>query len=166
MTNEEIKNILRLHKMWLDGVYEGERANLSGADLRGSDLRSANLRGANLLDANLIGAYLNGADLRGVNLRSSNLRGTDLRYSDLGSADLDFSEFPLWCGGLHIHIDDRQAIQLLYHLVNNVLFSKNTSQELKKMLSNPDLLKKANEFHRVQECGMLKPYDKNASQEE
>ena len=131
MTNEEIKNILRLHKMWLDGVYEGERADLRGADLRGADLRGANLSGADLISANL-----------------------------------DFSVFPLWCGGLHIHIDNRQAIQLLYHLVSNVLFSKNTSQELKKMLSNPDLLKKANEFHRVQECGIINPYDYNASQEE
>ena len=119
MTNEEIKNILRLHKMWLDGYHEGE-----SADLRDADLRDADLRGADLISANL-----------------------------------DFSVFPLRCGGLHIHIDNRQAIQLLYHLVSNVLFSKNTSQELKKMLSNPDLLKKANEFHRVQECGIINPYD-------
>lgn len=154
MTNEEIKNILRLHKMWLDGVYEGERA-----DLRDDDLRGADLCGADLCGADLRGADLRDADLRDADLRCADLRGADLRGADLISANLDFSVFPLWCGGLHIHIDNRQAIQLLYHLVSNVLFSKNTSQELKKMLSNPDLLKKANEFHRVQECGIINPYD-------
>ena len=53
MTNEEIKNILRLHKMWLDGYHEGESVDLRDADLRGADLRGANLSGADLISANL-----------------------------------------------------------------------------------------------------------------
>ena len=62
MTPEQIKETLRLHKLWLmdDG---GERANL----------RDANLQGANLR-----GAHLQGADLRYANLR----------YADLWSANL------------------------------------------------------------------------------
>lgn len=96
-------------------------------------------------------AWLNGdengvrADLRGANLIEANLRG----------ADLDYSAFPLWCGGLDVHIDDRQAVQLLYHLVRNVLYSKNTSDELKNLLSQKEIVDKANEFHRVDECGKI-----------
>lgn len=34
----------------------------------------------------------------------------DLQCANLQGADLDFSCFPLWCGGLDIHLDDRQLI--------------------------------------------------------
>ena len=91
--------------------------------------------------ADLSGADLSGADLSGANLRRAILRG----------ADLDFSCFPLWCGGLSVHIEDRQAIQLLYHLLYNVRFSKNTSAALKEVLLTKDMIEKANKFHRT-EC--------------
>ena len=156
-------------------------ANLRGADLRGADLIYAkNLRGADLIYANLRGANLNGANLGGADLRYANLREADLRYADLrganlGGADLryanlrdanlreadlrganiDYSAFPLWCGGLDVHIDDRIAIQLLYHLVRNVLYSKNTSEELKNLLSQKEIVTVANQFHRVDECGRI-----------
>ena len=131
MTQIELNKVLEEHKKWLetDGK-EGERANLSYAELRSANLRSAELRSANLRSA----------DLRGANLRD---------------ADLDYSAFPLWCGGLDVHIDDRQATQLLYHLVRNVLYSKNTSEELKKLLGSTELIEQANKFHRVEECGRI-----------
>ena len=95
------------------------------------------------------------ADLSSADLRYADLRHADLRYADLSSANLDYSVFPLWCGGLNVHIDDKQAIQLLYHLVKNVLYSKNTSDELKALMSNEAIINKANEFHRVNECGLI-----------
>ena len=58
MTQDEIKEVLRLHGMWLRSEEGGKHANLSGANLRG-----AYLRGANLWGANLSGAKLEGADL-------------------------------------------------------------------------------------------------------
>lgn len=42
----------------------------------------------------------------------------DLSCADLSYANLDYSAFPLWCGGLDVNIDDRQATQLLYHLLS------------------------------------------------
>ena len=75
-------------------------ANLSGADLSGADLSGADLRGANLSGANLSGANLHGADLHGANLHR---------------ADLDFSLWPLRCGGLNVKIDGAIFGQLLYH---------------------------------------------------
>ena len=56
MISAEIKQVLDLHKKWLN-EQGGERANLSGADLRRADLS-----GANLLWADLRGADLSGAD--------------------------------------------------------------------------------------------------------
>ena len=41
MEKKKLDEILRLHKMWLNGEEEGKRANLQGADLRGVDLWGA-----------------------------------------------------------------------------------------------------------------------------
>ena len=145
------------------------RANLSGADLSdadlsGADLRRANLRRANLSDANLSDADLSGADLRhadlsGANLRradlsGANLSGAELRHADLGGAnlsgaDLDFSCYPLWCGVLHIKTDKRLACQLAYHLCS----MQCDDEEYIKMRNS--ILGFANQFHRVDECGIL-----------
>ena len=94
ISQEELKEILQKHEMWLKGEEGRERADLrytdlSGADLtdvdlryanlRGTDLRYANLRYANLSDADLRKADLRCADLRGVNLGGADLRGVNLR---------------------------------------------------------------------------------------
>ena len=136
--NEKIKDILKKHKDWLDGESDGERADLRFADLRGANLRRA--------------------DLRGADLQGANLRDADLRFADLRGANLDFSCFPLWCGGLDIHLDDRQLIQIAYHLVRNGLHSKNASEETKKELAK--LIDFANRFHRVDECGEVDENDR------
>ena len=126
MNRKELSKILDNHKLWLQTNGEqGEKANLCEADLCGADL----------CEADLCGAILRGADLCG--------------------ADLDYSSMPLSCRGLDVHIDDRLAIQQLYHLVRNVQYSKNTSAEMKKLCKLKSITKKANEFHRVDECGKI-----------
>ena len=80
----------------------------------------------------------------------------NLRIADLRSADLDFSCWPLWCGSLGVHIDDKLAIQLLYHLIFNVDYSKNISQEIKNVLLTDEIIELANKFHRVDETGKIK----------
>lgn len=85
MEQKKLDEILRLHKMWLDGEEEGERADLQDADLWGANLWGANLRSANLRDA------------------------------DLWGADVDYSCWPLWCGSLDAKVDRRIAAQLAYH---------------------------------------------------
>jgi hypothetical protein len=135
-------------------------ANLSSADLSYANLRSANLRSADLSYADLSYADLSSANLRSADLSYANLRSADLSYADLrsanlSSADLDYSCFPFWCGGLDVHIDDRQATQLLYHLIRNVQYSKNTSKAMKKICKIESLINQANKFHRVDECGKV-----------
>ena len=183
MNPKTLDKILDEHKKWLQSNgEEGQRADLREADLceanlreadlceadlREADLRGANLYGANLRRANLYGANLCGADLCGANLCEANLRGADLceanlRGADLCEADIDYSAFPLWCGGLDIHIDDRQATQLLYHLIRNVEYSRNTSKAMKKLCKIKSLIKQANKFHRADECGKIEEdEDKN-----
>ena len=138
MNKEQLNDILKNHKKWLDDEEDGERANLIGANLRRADLSDAVLSYANL----------SGANLRGANLRGANLRGANLR-----DADIDFSCLPLWCGSLGANFDDRQLIQIAYHLVKAGVNSDNASAETKKELSK--LIDFANNFHRVKECGRI-----------
>ena len=146
MNKAKLNKILDNHKLWLKTNGEqGKKADLSYADLRYADLSYADLSYADL-------RY---ADLSYADLRYADLSYADLRYADLSYANLDFSAFPLWCGGLDVNIDDKQATQLLYHLVRNVQYSKNTSETMKKICMLKTIVKKANEFHRVDECGII-----------
>lgn len=90
MDKKKLKEVLRLHDMWLRSEYGGKRADLQGANLKGAYLQRAYLQGANLQRA-----YLQGADLQG--------------------ADLDYSCWTLWCGSLDVKVDRRIAAQLAYH---------------------------------------------------
>ena len=161
MEQAKLDKILDEHKLWLKtNGQEGKKANLSSADLSSADLSYANLSSANLRYANLSSADLSYADLRYANLSSADLSSADLSSANLSSANLryanlDFSAFPLWCGGLDVHIDDKQATQLLYHLIRNVEYSKNTSKALKKICRIKSLVNQANKFHRVNECGEI-----------
>ena len=121
MNANELKNILKLHKKWLNNEEGGLKADLRGANLRGADLRRANLRGVNLNGADLRGALLYRADLREANLRGAdlseanlyeaNLRGANLYRADLRGADLreaDLREADLR-GALLYRADLREA---------------------------------------------------------
>ena len=137
----------------MDDAPDGERANLFDANLRNAnlcdaDLRYADLRYADLCDANLCDADLFDADLCNANLDDA----------DLGGANIDYSCLPLWCGSLRVHFDNKQMIQILYHLLYIVSFSKYASKELKKTLLTPELCELANKFHRADECGKISPY--------
>ncbi len=117
------------------------------------------LRGANLSEANLSEANLRGADLRGANLRGANLRGADLSEANLSEADLDFSCYPLWCGGLKVKTDKRLACQLAYHLCS----MQCDDEEYIKMRNS--ILGFANQFHRADECGRLEEIEIKESEE-
>ena len=103
MTQNELDKILTLHKKWLNGEKDGNRAdlsyvylknaylsydNLSGASLSYVNLNGANLYSANLSNANLSNANLSGADLSYANLSHTDLTGADLTGADLTGADL------------------------------------------------------------------------------
>ena len=54
----DLKQILELHKKWLNNEDGGKRANLHRANLRGANLSRVDLSDAYLSDANLSGADL------------------------------------------------------------------------------------------------------------
>lgn len=95
---------------------ELSEANLRGADLRGADLREADLSKADLRRANLRGADLCEAELSEADLRGADLRRADLKRANLCGTDLDFSCFPLWCGGSEFQCDTKLVYQLLAHI--------------------------------------------------
>lgn len=99
-------------------------------------------------------AELQGADLRGAILEDSELQGADLR-----GADIDYASWPLWCGSLKAYVDDRIAIQLLYHTLSVVQYSPYVSEEVKKALLSAENVRIANRFHRVGECGEIKEWE-------
>jgi len=88
MDRDSIKKALDLHRMWVDGLGGGEKADLSSADLSSADLRSADLSSADLSSADLSSADLRSADLSYANLSSADLRSADLSSADLRHADL------------------------------------------------------------------------------
>ena len=111
MTSAEIKQVLELHKKWINNEQNGEMADLREANLSRADLSKADLSKADLRGANLCWADLRWADLRGADLSKADLRWANLRW-----ADLDFSCFPLWCGGSKFKCDTKLVYQLLAHI--------------------------------------------------
>jgi len=125
----DLKEVLRLHALWLRGEEGGKRA-----DLRRADLRRANLRGA---------------DLREADLREADLRGADLGGADLVGADLDYAAWPLWCGSFDAKADRRLAAQLAYHFCRI-----DFGDDAVCLVTQDALAALANEFHRVGEIGI------------
>ena len=104
ISNDDLKEILRKHALWLNNDPEGEKAdlrwaNLTGADLKRAKLMWADLRGANLYKADLYKADLKGANLREADLKGANLYRADLRWANLNEADLrwaNLNKADLW----------------------------------------------------------------------
>ena len=91
----------------------------------------------------------------------ADLKWANLERADLKWANLDFSCLPLWCGSLKANFDDRQLVQIAYHLVKAGLNSNNASEETKAELEK--LIDFANKFHRVSECGVIEKRENEAN---
>jgi uncharacterized protein YjbI with pentapeptide repeats len=91
------------------------------------------------------------ADLRGADLSYADLCDADLRCANLRGADLDYSIWPLWCGGLHAKTDRRLMAQLAYH------FCDQDCDDPDYIKARDAILWFANSFHRSGECGELEP---------
>ena len=92
MEAKQLKEILALHKLFLEGDNNDKKADLSHADLRYADLSSANLRSADLSHADLSSADLRYANLSHANLSYANLSHADLSSANLRSADLSSAD--------------------------------------------------------------------------
>ena len=125
-------------------IASGEMDRLLDFNLRGADLHRANL-----CEADLCGANLRGADLHRANLCEADLCGANLREADLRGANIDYACWPLWCGSLGVKVDVSIARQLAYHLC---ALDCDDPEYIK---ARNALLPFANQFHRVQECGIL-----------
>ena len=93
MERNKLKEILELHKKWLNGDVNGIRANLCGEDLRNIklhevDLRYANLQSVDLRGADLSYALLETVDFQNANLQCVNFYGARLQNACFQNADL------------------------------------------------------------------------------
>ena len=90
-TPDELKEVIRLHALWLADADGGTRANLRGADLSDANLSGAYLSRADLSDAYLSGANLSGGNSKGY-VREVNPKGDTVWQVDKD----DFPGFPLY----------------------------------------------------------------------
>ena len=88
---KNLKEVLELHKKWLNCEKEGIRADLSNVDLSNTDLSNTDLRCANLTKANLSDVDLSNANLSDADLSGANLNEAKLNEANLSNADLNES---------------------------------------------------------------------------
>lgn len=88
--------------------------------------------------------------MRKIDNGENDFRDANLRDADLRGANVDYACWPLWCGGLHVKIDKRIACQLAYHFCNQ------NCDDPEYIEARNAILNFANQFHRVEECGILK----------
>lgn len=79
-TDEQLKGILTLHKLWLDtDGQDGKRVDLSRMVLVGVNFQKAVLKQAILVETKLQGAELQGAKLQGATFGVRNFRGRNFK---------------------------------------------------------------------------------------
>lgn len=131
MTQEELNEALKKHKLWLRGNDDGERflagygEDFSGLDFSLADLRCANLPGADLTGTNLICANLADACLRNANLIGADLTEADMTNVDLHGARLERARFT-------VH---KKSEDLILNLAKNIEESrkKKSSSDMKQL---------------------------------
>ena len=126
MDKNKLDAIIEKHGKWLKDEVGGERANLHVADLRDANLQVADLQGANL-------------------------QGADLQRADLQGANLDFSCFPMWCGGSRFKCSPALIRQIFAHVCS--LEVLDADDETKAAIEA--IRGEAKKSHRAGDLGLL-----------
>ena len=90
-------------------------------------------------------------DLQDADLQDADLRDADLRDADLRGANLDFSCFPLWCGGSHFKADMKLVRQILAHVCTIEIVG--ADNDMKAMIEA--IRPEAKKSHRAKDLGVL-----------
>ena len=83
ITQEELKEILRKHELWVVNDPNGEKADLSYADLRDADVRCSNLFRTKLFEADLENANFFGSVLIETDLNLANVKNTNFKCTEI-----------------------------------------------------------------------------------
>jgi len=126
------------------------RMSLRDLDFSGMDLSTVHFESAQLNNvifdyADLSYCRFFNAQLKNVSFCNANLLGAGFIGASFENCNLDFSTFPLFCGGLDWKVDARIVRQQAYHLCS----MKCDDPEFAEVRKN--LLSFANKFHRVVE---------------
>ena len=125
---EKLKEILNLHKKWLNGEKDGIRANLSNVDLSNTDLREADLSFADLREANLSNADLFNANLNGTNLDHADLSGIKYNFSSIG-LNLVCPQEGSYIGYKKARTKDREEVIIKLLITEDALRSSATTRK-------------------------------------
>ncbi len=91
--------------------------------------------------------WLNNEGGEEADLQRADLQGANLRRADLQGADLDFSSFPLWCGGAQFKCDPKLIYQLLAHICT---LEFDNSEGIKELM-----MPYARKSHRAKDLGLV-----------
>lgn len=93
MNEQDLSDVLALHRTWVARTPGGQQADLRQAKLRGADLAGIDLREAICSDANFAGADLHQAKFHNANLRYAVFAEANLQGANFAGADLTFANF-------------------------------------------------------------------------
>jgi len=119
--------------------------DFSGMDLFKTCFDSAKLDNVTFAYTDLSYCRFLGAQLKNVDFSNANLVGAAFVDASFENCNLDFSTFPLFCGGLGWKVDARIVRQLAYHLCSMECDDPEFVGVREKLLSF------ANKFHRITE---------------
>ena len=88
LSYEDIKEILRLHNIWVVGLEGGHRADFSGIDLQKANFSYKDLTGICFKNSDLTKATFEGSNCSHVDFSGANCIGTDFDSSNLRDANL------------------------------------------------------------------------------
>ena len=121
LTQAELDDVIKKHKLWLDKHPDGIRA-----DLRYKDISGLNMSWADMTRANMEGA--------------------DMRW-----ADIDCSVWPLWCGSFDVIVDKRIFCQLAYHLCRVIVDDPDCKAAQKALMPLANQFHRADECGKITE---------------
>lgn len=83
-----------------------------------------------------------GANLTGANFCSASMKHVNLSEAVVYGTNIDFSSWPMWCGGVSVKIDRRLAAQFAYHFCSMIC------EDEEFIAARKALLPLARRFHR------------------
>lgn len=125
---KNLKEVLELHKKWLNGEKGGIRADLREVDLSNANLSNADLSYTDLRDVNLSEADLRVANLSNADLNDANLNDIKYNYLSIG-LNLVCLEKGSYIGYKKARTKDREEVIIKLLITEDALRSSATTRK-------------------------------------
>jgi uncharacterized protein YjbI with pentapeptide repeats len=91
LTQQELNEKLKDHKLWLEDETKGNKLDLSYCDCYGLNFHSANMRSADMRSADMSYADMSYADMSYANMSSADMSSANMSYADMSYADMSYA---------------------------------------------------------------------------